>query len=139
MQRGPAELHLGPDASPTDSVTGPRLALLIACIAALAVGCGDSDDASDSGSSALGSPEVQTTARETDCTDWNDATVEERQIIVESIAEFEGGAPTGTAGRALPDDQAYEVFQRFCEKDYASAFKLYKIYVRAAAFSGAEP
>ena len=87
----------------------------------------------------MGSPEVQTSARETDCTDWNDATVEERQIIVESIAEFEGGAPTGTAGRTLPDDEAYEVFQRFCEKDYAAAFKLYKIYVRAAAFSGGSP
>ena len=117
-----------------------QLAVLLACLAAaFAVGCGDSDDASDSGSSALGSPDVQTTARETDCTDWNDATVEERQIIVESIAEFEGGAPTGTAGRTLPDDQAYDLFQRTCENDYASAFKLYKIYVRAAAFSGKSP
>jgi hypothetical protein len=105
----------------------------------LAAGCGDSEDASDSGSSALGSPEVQTTARETDCTDWNAATVEERQIIVGSIAEFEGGGPTGTPGRTLPNGQAYEVFERFCENDYASAFKLYKIYVRAAAFSGTEP
>jgi hypothetical protein len=107
--------------------------------AVLAAGCGDSEDASDSGSSALGSPEVQTTARETDCTDWNGATVEERQIIVEAIAEFEGGAPTGTPGRTLPDDEAYELFQRFCEKDYAIAFKLYKIYVRAAAFQPEQP
>ena len=117
-----------------------QVTVVLACLAAaLAAGCGDSDDASDSGSSALGSPEVQTTAREADCTDWNDATVEERQIIVESIAKFEGGAPTGTAGRTLPNDQAYEVFQRFCEKDYAAAFKLYKIYVRAAAFAGESP
>jgi hypothetical protein len=105
----------------------------------VAAGCGDSDTASDRGSSALGSPEVQTSARETDCMDWNDAAVEERQIIVESIAKFEGGAPTGTTGRTLPNDQAYEVFERFCEKDYAAAFKLYKIYVRAAAFAGESP
>ena len=118
----------------------PKVALLAVCAGAfLGAGCGDSDDASDSGSSALGSPDVQTTARETDCTDWNDATVEERQIIVESIAEFESGAPTGTTGRTLPEDEAYELFQRFCENDYASAFKLYKIYVRAAAFAGESP
>jgi hypothetical protein len=117
-----------------------QVAVLLVCLAAaFAAGCGDSDDAGDSGSSALGSPDVQTTARETDCTDWNDATVEERQIIVESIAEFEGGAPTGTTGRTLPDDEAYELFGRFCDKDYAAAFKLYKLYVRAAAFAGSEP
>lgn len=109
------------------------------CAALLAVGCGDSDQASDPGSSALGSPDVQTTARETDCTDWKAVSVEEQQVIVESIAEFEGGAPTGTPGRTLPDDEAYDLFERFCEKDYASAFKLYKIYVRAAAFQGAQP
>jgi hypothetical protein len=105
----------------------------------VAAGCGDSDDSSDPGSSALGSPEVQTSAREADCNDWNGASIEERQIIVKSIAEFEGGAPTGTAGRTLPDDEAYDLFQRLCEKDYASAFKLYKIYVRAAAFQSVEP
>lgn len=104
-----------------------------------AAGCGESDDASDPGSSALGSPEVQTTAREADCNDWNGASVEEQQIIVESIAEFEGGAPTGTAGRTLPEEEAYDLFERFCGRDYASAFKLYKIYVRAAAFQGAQP
>jgi hypothetical protein len=117
----------------------PKVALLAVCAGAiLGAGCGDSDDAGGSGSSALGSPDVQTTARETDCTDWNDATVEERQIIVESIGDFEGGAPTGTAGRTLPADRAYEVFERVCGNDYASAFKLYKIYVRAAAFSPPE-
>ena len=101
----------------------------------LVAGCGDSDDSSDPGSSALGSPELQTSAREADCAVWNRASVEEQQVIVESIAEFEGGGPTGTPGRTLPEDQAFDLFQRFCEKDYASAFKLYKIYVRAAAFS----
>jgi hypothetical protein len=112
-----------------------QLAVVVACLAAaLAAGCGDSEDSGDQGSSALGSPQVQTTARETDCTDWNAASVEEQQVIVESIAEFEGGAPTGTPGRTLPDDEAYALFQRFCDHEYASAFKLYKLYVRGAAF-----
>jgi hypothetical protein len=82
---------------------------------------------------------VQTSARETDCDDWNRASVEDRQVIVESIAEFEGGGPSGTVGRTMPAEQAYEVFDRFCDRDYAGAFKLYKIYTRAAAFSQSGP
>jgi hypothetical protein len=104
---------------------------------ALATGCGDSGDSSDPGSSALGSPDLQSTAREADCTDWDGASVEEQRVIVDSIAEFEGGAPTGTQGRTLPDDEAFGLFDRFCGQDYARAFKLYKLYVRAAAFQGA--
>jgi hypothetical protein len=71
--------------------------------------------------------------------DWNEASVEDQRVIVDSIAEFEGGAPTGTQGRTLPDEQALELFDRACEEDYASAFKLYKVYVRAAAFQSAQP
>jgi hypothetical protein len=118
----------------------PQVAVVLAClVAALAAGCGDSEDSADPGSSALGSSDLQTTAREADCTDWDDASVEERRVIVESIAEFEGGAPTGTPGRALPEDEAYDLFERLCEQEYASAFKLYKVYARAAAFQSAQP
>jgi hypothetical protein len=107
------------------------------CGALLAAGCGDSDDAADRDSAALGSPDVQTSTRESDCQDWNAASVEDRQVIVKSMAVYEGGA-TGTVGRTLPDDEAYELFERACEPQYAGAFKLYKIYARAAAFSGGE-
>jgi hypothetical protein len=133
---------LGSD--PAETGIGERKIRAIApaltlCVGLL-LGCGGgSDDAADRDSAALGSPDVQTSTREADCNDWNAASVEEQQIIVASIGEFEGGAPTGTAGRTLPDDEAYDLFQRFCEKDYASAFKLYKIYVRAAAFQSVEP
>jgi hypothetical protein len=107
--------------------------------ALLAAGCGDSDDAANRDSAALGSPDVQTSTREADCEDWNAASVEDRQVIVASIAEYEGGAPTGTVGRVLSEDKAYELFERACEPDYAGAFKLYKIYARAAAFSESGP
>ena len=116
------------------------VAVAVAAFGALpATGCGDSDDTSDPGSAALGSPDVQTTVRDADCSDWNGATVEDRQVIVESLSEFEGGAPTGTVGRTLPDEEAYDLFKRACEPDYAGAFKLYKIYARAAAFAGESP
>ena len=114
------------------------LAALAAWAALLAVGCGEESGGSDPGSSAVGSPGVETTARESDCLDWNEATVEERQVIVDSIAEFEGGGPSGTVGRSMPNEDAYELFDRACEKGYAGAFKLYKVYVRAAAFTKPE-
>jgi hypothetical protein len=115
------------------------LIALAACGALLSAGCGDSDDASDPGSSALGSPELQTSAREADCADWRAASAEERQVIIDSVARYEGGEPTGTRGRFLPEEQAYALFDRACEPEYASAFKLYKVYARAAAFQPAQP
>jgi hypothetical protein len=81
---------------------------------------------------------VETTAREADCQDWTQATVEERQVIVNSISNFEGGGPSGTLGRHMPDEAAYEVFDRFCEQEGFGAPKLYKVYVRAAAFTKPE-
>jgi hypothetical protein len=115
-----------------------RRALLAAAVAACGVvpgaGCGDASDSSAPGSSALGSPELQTSARQTDCMDWNNASAEERQVMIDSIAEFESGEPTGTEGRFLATEQAYDLFERACEPEYAGAFKLYKIYARAAAF-----
>ena len=113
--------------------------MVLACALLVGAGCGDDEDRTDPGSSAIGSPDVQTSAREADCADWNRASVSDQQVIVESIAEFQGGGPSGTVGRTMPTEQAYEVFERFCENDYASAFKLYKIYARAAAFTEPSP
>jgi hypothetical protein len=105
----------------------------------LLAGCGDSDDPADSGSSALGSPEVRLTAREADCTDWHEASVEQRQVMIDSLTDFEGGPTTGGRGATLPDDEAYDLFERACAEDFARAIKLYKVYARAAAFQSAQP
>jgi hypothetical protein len=39
----------------------------------------------------------------------------------------------------LPDHEAYELFQRVCARDYASAFRLYKVYVNRAGFKPLAP
>ena len=101
---------------------------------ALGAGCGGDSSETDSGSSAVGSPEPEVTAREADCTDWNDADVEERQATIDALREFEGGPTTGGTGATLPDDRAYELFENYCANEFARAFKLYKLYARAAAF-----
>jgi hypothetical protein len=77
-------------------------------------------------------------ARFVDCTDWRKATPTERSGTVDAIRRFAGG-PTGTPGRegaTLPDDTAYDLFERACRNDFARHFKLYKLYTRAAALGG---
>jgi len=46
----------------------------------------------------------------------------------------ESPARTGR-GATLPDEKAYELFENTCKQDYARAFKLYKLYTRAASFT----
>ena len=61
-----------------------------------------------------------------------------RLATVKQLREFAGG-PVGNIdarGAILADDDAYDLLEGYCAQDFAGAFKLYKIYVRAAAFSG---
>jgi hypothetical protein len=105
---------------------------------ALLAGCaGGSDDRPDSGSSALGSQDVALTAREASCTDWEEASVEQRQTIIDGLEKTEGRPTTGAVGATLPDEEAYDLFERYCPNEFARAVKLYKLYVRAAAFQSA--
>jgi hypothetical protein len=71
-----------------------------------------------------------------DCTDWNDASVEGRLGTIAQIRDFTGGPVAGTdeTGAVLDDQEAYDFFEDACEPTYARAFKLYKLYGRAAAF-----
>jgi hypothetical protein len=72
------------------------------------------------------------------CSDWRRASVAARRGTVREIRDFAGG-PVGTPsgrGAVLEDWQAYSLFERTCSRDYASQFKLYKLYTRAAAFRG---
>ena len=47
------------------------------------------------------------------------------------------GGPTGTGdtnGSTLPDRKAYDLFEGTCRQSFATRFKLYKLYTRAAGF-----
>jgi hypothetical protein len=78
-----------------------------------------------------------------DCRDWNQATTEERLGTIRQLKDFAGGAvvggsataPSGT-GSVLDDKKAYDLFSSYCKQSFAQGFKLYKLYERAAAFSG---
>ena len=78
-----------------------------------------------------------------DCNDWNQANTEQRLGTIKQLKDFAGGpivgnnasAPSGT-GAVLDDEDAYDLFDRWCDQSFARAFKLYKLYERAAAFTG---
>lgn len=118
----------------------PQACLAVCAAAVLAAGCGgETGDAPPPSASRSGPAGLSTTARVADCDDWNQASVDERLRTIESIAEYEGGPTTGGSGSTLPEDRAYEVFENYCQADFASGFKLYKLYVRAAGFQSLAP
>ena len=78
-----------------------------------------------------------------DCNDWNQANTEQRLGTIKQLKDFAGGpivgnnasSPSGT-GSVLDDKDAYNLFNRYCDQSFARGFKLYKLYERAAAFTG---
>ena len=71
-----------------------------------------------------------------DCRDWRGAHPSERADMIAALRKFAGGASgsPGGHGSTLPDGSAYELFDSYCANGFARAFKLYKLYTRAAAF-----
>jgi hypothetical protein len=88
-------------------------------------------------------PNVGEPIRLADCHDWQQANVEQRLGTIHQIRDFAGGpvvgnnasSPAGT-GPVLDDKDAYNLFNGWCAQSYASGFKLYHLYQRAAAFGG---
>jgi hypothetical protein len=78
-----------------------------------------------------------------DCNDWNQANTEQRLGTIDQLKGFASGpivgnnaSSPGGRGSVLDDKDAYNLFNRWCEQSFARGFKLYKLYERAAAFSG---
>jgi hypothetical protein len=78
-----------------------------------------------------------------DCNDWQQANTEQRLGTITQLKDFAGGpvvgnnasSPSGT-GSVLDDKDAYNLFNRWCDQSFARGFKLYKLYERAAGFTG---
>jgi hypothetical protein len=104
-------------------------------LAVLLAGCGGDTAGNQSSDAGVDVGEPINLA---DCTDWNEASVEGRLGTVAQIKQFTGGPIAGTdeTGNVLDDQKAYDLFENVCSNTYARAFKLYKLYGRAAAFQG---
>ena len=73
-----------------------------------------------------------------DCSMWRKGDVAERYGTIREIKSFAGspvGGP-GETGNTMSDQEAYRVFANWCkpQNTFATYFKLYKLYTRAAAF-----
>jgi hypothetical protein len=77
-----------------------------------------------------------------DCSDWRKASPQERAGTVRDLRRFAGGPvgeSSGLRGATLDDDRGYQVLDNYCRQGFASAFKLYKLYTRAASFRKERP
>jgi len=112
-------------------------ALLGLATAAALLGCGDGDTSAEEAQEQFG-VNLGVPIQLADCTDWNEGSVDERLGTIRQIREFAGG-PSGSPaghGTTLPDEDAYELFENYCDEQFAGGFKLYKLYTRAAALGG---
>lgn len=114
-----------------------RAQALAGLVAALLAGCGGGSSGSGDHAPRVGGAQGIAPVSLADCADWKRATPTERTNTVINIRNFAGGPVGSPAGRGatLPDEDAYQLFENTCSKDYARAFKLYKLYTRAASFT----
>ena len=115
-----------------------------ACAAVGLGACGGSSAQNQQAAGNVG-PGIGADIRLADCSDWKRETIEDRVATIHTLANINGGpiatgtAGPPTAGPVLTDKHAYDLFQGYCKLPFARAFKLYKLYGRAAGFAGAQP
>jgi hypothetical protein len=112
-----------------------RTALALAAIVILA-GCGNSTPPR----TAARAVSVPTAPASTaNCAYWRVIDIPRRYAIIRAIRRFASGPVGSSAGRhgaSLDDRTAYHLFDNYCAESFATRFKLYKLYTRAAAFGG---
>ena len=81
--------------------------------------------------------------RQANCRDWERGDDGQRRRTVLQLRTFAGGqigsSTTLQYGHVLDDQRAYRVLASWCESSFARGFKLYKLYERAAWFTGRSP
>ena len=123
-------------------MSAPLRALAVALLAATAAVAGCGGGSSTQPQVDVG-PNVGQPISLADCDDWKQANTEQRLGTIRQLKDFAGGpivgnnasSPSGT-GAVLDDKDAYNLFNGWCSQNYARGFKLYKLYERAAAFTG---
>jgi hypothetical protein len=119
-----------------------KLTLLLA--AAAIGGCGGGGTSEPQGATfdrtptvaaSSGNPDLGVDVRLANCTDWARGDVAARKGTIDEIRGFAGGPVDNGRGAVLSQTAAYKLFDGWCSRSYASGFKLYKLYTRAAAFT----
>lgn len=130
-----------------------RAAALLAVGAALIGGAGVLGGCGEAGSSSASTfpthvaepvtSDVGESARSDTCAQWERGSVRQRHGALARLHKFAvspiGSSNVAKYGPTLSESRAYRLFDSLCAKHFARAFKLYKLYERAAAFLGAKP
>ena len=118
------------------------LAVAVGAIVAITAGGPDEPEA-EAGAEApvygVGQVRATSVAALAQCSDWNEGTEAERQATIDDIYNQLNQAGSTGPTPDLPDDEAYELFERSCAHDYAAGFRLYKLFARAGAFRNLLP
>ena len=83
----------------------------------------------------VGPVRANSTAQFASCRDWRRGSEDQRYA---TIADIRGQLTPQTAtdpDSGLPDEAAYEIFEKVCANDYATSLRLYKLYARAQAYA----
>ena len=105
---------------------------LVAIAAAMALGaCGD--DAKKA--QPLGAKLGGSVAQLANCSDWAGGGRESKLATIADIRNQVNREDSGVDSPPLSDDEAMKLFDRECAKPYASSFRLYVIYARAAGWA----
>lgn len=113
-----------------------RLAAAALSAMTAAAGCGDDGNARSAPiAKPLGQESAGASVQFADCGDWRHGTHAERLATIEQLRGHLTPGRSRTAESPLSDQRSYEVFERACAPDYASSFRLYKLYGRAQGFA----
>jgi hypothetical protein len=127
-------LASGPDRG--RRLTRSGLALLAA--AALAA-CGETESEPEPAEGVevegIGPVRAGSTAQFATCRDWRRGTQEQRYATIEQIRGQLTVQTDADARSDLPDEAAYELFEKVCSTGYSDPLRLYKVYARAQAYA----
>jgi hypothetical protein len=107
-------------------------------LALAAAGCGDEGESEGSGE-----PEAQPVGQDlggsvaslANCRDWVEGTQAEKLATIEAIRAQLNRGDAAVEAPPLSDEEALDVFNGACRESFASDFRLYVLYARAAGFA----
>lgn len=121
-------------------VTAPRRGLaLLVVVAGLALSLascgGDGDGEATTTAQPLGDVRVGSVAQLATCGDWLGGERDERLATIDDVREQINLQDSNVETPELSDEAAYRLFTELCTRNFASNFRLYKIYARATSFA----
>lgn len=115
-------------------------AIAVAIVAAGAVAFlvfgGDDDEPKGK---VLGELRAGSAAELTTCADWNEGSTADKFATVENIRRSLVPRGQEEFEDAISDEDAFDVFEAACSRDFARSFRLYKLYTKANAFGSIAP